>query len=134
MQCPYCRSIVTLLVIGDESGLSQDELTGIRNYNANYCEVRDMIDSILNLPTSIRNSVRELIDSRGRIIFRNWQFNMFLAVIAWYYLISYCPADGGIPELVYNIFCFVDDFALVIIVAVGMLSHVRFSFDHMRIY
>ena len=118
----------------DQSAINADELQYIQNYNASFSEYRDLIDNVLNIPSAIRSFIWEIIATKGRVLFANWQLNFFMGLMGWYYIISFCPVDGGIPELIYELVVIVDDLWLVIIVFVGLFAHMRLDRGYFRMF
>ena len=70
--CPYCRRLLSLLVIADENGVEKDELDYIKNYNASFSDERDLIDCLISIPSVIKAFFSEVIRTKGMILLSNW--------------------------------------------------------------
>ncbi|XP_060558506.1 E3 ubiquitin-protein ligase RNF170-like [Ruditapes philippinarum] len=120
--CPVCRQTVTLMLVNftqDEHNSASPEkrniVDSIYQYNRRFSgEPRQWMDYIRDLPTLLRHAISEFFTVGGLVfMFRIRIFVIF--ILAFLYFIS--PLDI-IPEALFGIFGFLDDFFILLLLAI----------------
>ena len=88
----------------------------IRRYNGNYGGQRGFYDFMFDSPFLVRQFYREVRETNGRILLQH-PYLVCYFVLLMIYLVS--PIDL-IPELVFGIFGYIDDFAFIVLFLVGI--------------
>ena len=121
--CPCCRRSLSLIVIADKSGISNDELEYIKAYNASFSEERDLIDSLINAAVLLKAFYRETVRTKGFNMLQNWHLNVLLAISTQYYLITLFLAVSGVTDCKHSVFSFKNSFYLLIFSIGCVISH-----------
>lgn len=120
--CPVCRQQVTLLLTNftpEENNNQSDDrrnvMTRVNEYNRRFSGApRPWMDYIRDMPTLLRHAYNEFFTVGGLI----WMFRLRVIVCfiaALFYFIS--PLDI-LPEAVFGILGFLDDFFIVLLLAI----------------
>ena len=88
----------------------------IRRYNGDYGGQRGFYDFMFDSPFLVRQFIREIRNTNGRILLQH-PYLVGYFVLLMIYLIS--PIDL-LPELVFGIFGYIDDFAFIVLFLVGI--------------
>ncbi|KAG8454882.1 hypothetical protein GDO86_001199 [Hymenochirus boettgeri] len=118
ISCPICRQMVTLLFPMFRHAEQQDAqeiFQGVNNYNRRFSgQPRSLMDRIMDLPTLLRHAFREMFSVGG--LFWMFRIRIVLCLLgALFYLVS--PLDI-IPEAVFGILGFLDDFFVLFLLLI----------------
>ena len=120
VRCPVCRQVVTILLLnGQETRTNTEEnrniVRNIQEYNRRFSgEPRSLMDYLHDLPTLLRHCLSDFFSIGGLLVmFRVRVILCFIAAII--YFIS--PLDI-IPEAAFGLLGFLDDFMIMLLLAV----------------
>ncbi|XP_040218176.1 E3 ubiquitin-protein ligase RNF170 [Rana temporaria] len=118
ISCPICRQTVTLLFpmfqVAEQQDV-QEIFQEVNSYNRRFSgQPRSLMERIMDLPTLLRHAFREMFSVGGLF----WMFRIRIVVCligALFYLVS--PLDI-IPEAVFGILGFMDDFFVLFLLLI----------------
>ncbi|XP_073448167.1 E3 ubiquitin-protein ligase RNF170-like [Aquarana catesbeiana] len=118
ISCPICRQTVTLLFpmfqVTEQQDV-QEMFQEVNSYNRRFSgQPRSLMERIMDLPTLLRHAFREMFSVGGLF----WMFRIRIVVCllgAFFYLVS--PLDI-IPEAVFGILGFMDDFFVLFLLLI----------------
>ena len=107
--------MISFLVLVQQDQIPQQNIDFIRSYNAKYSKDRTYLDYFLDSPFLIRQFIQEVRDTNGMALIENNQIVVYM-LTAFFYVLS--PFDM-IPEIVFGVFGFADDMAIVVLVVIA---------------
>ena len=90
----------------------------IRRYNGDYGGQRGFYDFMFDSPFLVRQFILEIRNTRGGILLQH-KYLVCYFVLLLIYLVS--PVDL-IPELVFGVFGYIDDFAFIVLFLIGLAT------------
>ncbi|CAH1774312.1 unnamed protein product [Owenia fusiformis] len=120
--CPVCRQQVSLLLFhftdGERNSESEEKnevMREINLYNRRFSgEPRDLMDYLRDLPTLLRHAFTEFFSVGGLI----WMFRLRIIVCFFLALVYFLSPLDIIPEAMFGILGFLDDFFILLLLAI----------------
>ncbi|XP_063413527.1 E3 ubiquitin-protein ligase RNF170-like [Mytilus trossulus] len=120
--CPVCRQQVTLLLVNftpeennNETEEKRNVSTRVNEYNRRFSGApRPLMDYIRDLPTLLRHTYNEFFTVGGLI----WMFRLRVIVCFLAALLYFISPLDIIPEAVFGVLGFLDDFFIILLLAI----------------